>query len=86
MLQLAPISRVFVHRFDIEMRKSFDGLHAIVKNSFAKDILCGDLFVFFNRSKFLLWDRDGLVVWAKRLERETFSVSPYRTRTLSKKL
>lgn len=76
MLPLAQNSRVFVHRFDTDMRKSFDGLHAIVKNAFGKDIFNGDLFVFFNRSKdrckILLWDRDGLVVWAKRLERGTF--------------
>jgi transposase len=76
MLQLTTNSRVFVHRFDTDMRKSFDGLHAIVKNAFDKDVFNGDLFVFFNRSKdrckILLWDRDGLVVWAKRLERGTF--------------
>ncbi len=76
MLQLSANTRVFVHRFDTDMRKSFDGLHAIVKNAFGQDVLSGDLFVFFNRAadrcKILLWDRDGLVVWAKRLERGSF--------------
>ncbi len=76
MLQFSTTTRVFVHRFDTDMRKSFDGLHAIVKNTFGLNVLDGDLFVFFNRSgdrcKILLWDRDGLVVWAKRLERGSF--------------
>lgn len=76
MLQFSATTRVFVHRFDTDMRKSFDGLHAIVKNALGLNVLDGDLFVFFNRTgdrcKILLWDRDGLVVWAKRLERGRF--------------
>ena len=71
MLNLAPSIRIFVHALPTDMRKSFDGLHAIVTQAFGKDLFHGDYFVFLNRPrnrcKILFWDRDGLVVWAKRL-------------------
>ena len=78
MLSISPAVRIFVHALPTDMRKSFDGLYAIVKQAFAKDVFQGDYFVFLNRSrdrcKILYWDRDGLVVWAKRLERGSFQL------------
>ena len=77
-LSISPSIRIFVHALPTDMRKHFDGLCAIVTQSFGKDVLHGDYFVFLNRSrnrcKILFWDRDGLVVWAKRLERGSFQV------------
>ena len=78
MLSLPPSIRIFVYALPTDMRKSFDGLSAIVSQTFGKDILEGDYFVFVNRArnrcKILYWDRDGLVVWAKRLERGGFQI------------
>ena len=78
MLSLPPSIRIFVHALPTDMRKSFDGLSAIVSQAFGKDVLQGDYFVFVNRArnrcKILYWDRDGLVVWAKRLERGGFQL------------
>ena len=78
MLSISPAVRIFVHALPTDMRKHFDGLSAIVTHLFGKDILHGDYFVFVNRShnrcKILFWDRDGLVVWAKLLERGGFQM------------
>jgi transposase len=64
------------------MRKSFDGLSALVAGALELDPLSGHLFVFINkrrdRIKILYWDRDGLAVWAKRLESGTFRI-PHAT-------
>lgn len=76
MLSISPAVRIFVYALPTDLRKSFDGLSAIVTHAFSKDVLRGDYFVFLNRSqdrcKILFWDRDGLVVWAKRLEQGRF--------------
>ena len=78
MLSLPPSIRIFVHALPTDMRKGFNGLCAIVSQAFGKNVLKGDYFVFVNRirnrCKILYWDRDGLVVWAKRLERGGFQV------------
>jgi transposase len=78
MLSVASTTRIFVHALPTDMRKSFDGLYALVVHSFSKDIFQGDYFVFLNRArdrcKILYWDRDGLVVWAKRLEQGCFQL------------
>jgi transposase len=85
MLSLSPAIRIFVHALPTDMRKHFDGLSAIVTHSFGMDVLRGDYFVFVNRArnrcKILYWDRDGLVVWAKRLERGGFQLPSGRDAT-----
>ena len=59
------------------MRKSFNGLAAIVEHQLAKDPLSGHVFIFCNRRrdrvKVLVWDGSGLWVCAKRLEKGTFA-------------
>jgi len=78
MLSISPAVRIFVHALPRDMRKRFDGLYAIVQHAFAKDVFQGDYFVFLNRCrdrcKILYWDRDGLLVWAKRLEQGSFQL------------
>jgi transposase len=58
------------------MRKSFEGLSAIIEELFPQELLSGALFIFLNRRKdhmkVLFWDNDGFVIWFKRLEKGTF--------------
>ena len=71
--------RVLVFEHPVDMRKSFNGLHAIASQLSQEDALSGLLFLFVNRSKtimkILFWDRTGWCVVAKRLERGGFEVS-----------
>ena len=59
-----------------DMRKSINGLSAIVEASFKLDPYDGALFVFCNRSrdriKILVWDEDGFWLHFKRLEKGRF--------------
>ena len=70
--------RVFVCVTPTDMRKQFDGLHDLVTSVFGRDVLEGHLFLFFNRRrdrvKALWWDRDGLAIFAKRLEKNRYEV------------
>jgi len=60
-----------------DMRKSFDGLIALVKNHMGEDPLGGCLFAFVNRKrtymKVLWFERGGFCIWSKRLEQGRFS-------------
>ncbi|MBS0579097.1 MAG: IS66 family insertion sequence element accessory protein TnpB [Proteobacteria bacterium] len=57
------------------MRKQMDGLAAIVKD-LDLDALSGTLYVFINRNrtkpKILTWEKNGFVIWYKRLEQHKF--------------
>lgn len=68
--------QVWLATAPVDMRRSFDGLAEHVRAFLGHDPLSGSLFVFRNRSaqrvKILWWDRDGLAIYYKRLEKGTF--------------
>jgi len=68
--------QVWIATTPVDMRKSFDSLAEVVKSFLGHDPLSGSLFVFRNKRghlvKVLWWDRDGLAIYYKRLERGEF--------------
>ena len=76
MIGLPPAVRIFLATEPVNLRLSFDGLVGLVRNHLGADPLSGHLFVFRNRVgdrvKILYWDRSGLAMWYKRLQRGTF--------------
>lgn len=68
--------RVWLYNRPCDMRKSYDGLCALVKGPLGEDPLSGELFVFINRKrtqmKILYFDRSGYCLWGKRLEQGRF--------------
>ncbi len=81
MLTLPPSVRVFICLTPADMRRSLDGLAAMTREILREDPLSGHLFVFFNRrrdrTKILFWDRSGLCLYYKRLEKGVFRVSGF---------
>lgn len=78
MIHFPASVRIYLCTSACDMRKSFDGLHALVRDYLELDALEGHLFVFANRQrdrvKILYWDRDGFAVWCKRLEQGTYAM------------
>lgn len=78
MLTFAANLRIYLCARPTDMRNSFDGLCALVRNVFQADPLDGSLFLFVNRRgdriKAMWWDRDGLALFYKRLESGTFEM------------
>ena len=78
MIHLPASVRVYLCLTPCDMRKSFDSLHALVREHLDLDPFAGHLFVFTSRRKdrvkILYWDRDGFALWSKRLEEGTYAV------------
>jgi transposase len=82
-----PEGRIRVHLYGqpCDMRKSFDGLQALVRHGLSADPLDGCLYCFINRRatqmRVLYFDRSGFCIWAKRLEAGRFLSDWSRVRT-----
>lgn len=76
MFTLGSSQRFFLYGAAVDMRKGFDGLSGLVRNSLDRDPLSGEVYIFLNRNrtlvKLLHWEAGGLVIYYKRLEKGTF--------------
>ena len=70
-------AKVFLSTEQVDMRKSINGLAAIIQNDFDLDLYEDAMFVFMNRAKdkvkILYWDSVGFCLYYKRLERGRFN-------------
>lgn len=86
------VERVYLACGSTDLRKSIDGLAALVQQGFALDPFAPACFVFCNRQrdkiKILHWEHDGFWLYYKRLERGTFrwpQTADGPTRTISRR-
>jgi len=77
MLNLEGIGRVYLATGATDMRKSIDGLAALVSAVLEHDPLSAHYFVFCSRGrdklKILHWDHNGFWLYYRRLERGRFA-------------
>jgi transposase len=85
MFALPPSVRIYFAAELVDMRKGIDGLRVLVEGALKKDPYGGHLFVFVGKSKdkvkILFWDRNGFVLYLKRLERGRFQLPVIDKRT-----
>ncbi len=78
MLSVTPGRRIWLCVQPADMRRSFDGLSALVRTHLGEDPTSGQWFAFINRRrtqiKVLAFEEGGYCIWSKRLEEGQFAV------------
>ena len=68
--------KIYISSANIDIRKSIDGLSAIVEQNFKLNQFSNAMFVFHNRNldkvKILYWNGDGFCLLYKRIEQGKF--------------
>ena len=92
MLSLGDGVSVYLACGSTDLRKSIDGLAALVSQVFELDLFSNSLFVFCNRGrdklKILVWDTNGFWLYYRRLERGRFrwpEQADHKTLTVSRR-
>ena len=72
MLRLPEDTRIYVADKPVDCRKAINGLASLVIEKFEMPVNDGSVYVFYNgycdRVKCLFWDKNGFVLYHKRLE------------------
>ena len=73
---LSRVQKIYLVTGRTDMRKSFDGLMAVIRDNFQMDPFSNAVFLFCGRKKntmkALYFDRDGFVLLQKRLDNGKF--------------
>ena len=89
-LDRAQAARIWLATEATDMRCGFDRLAERVRAVIGQEPLSGHLFVFRSRRgdrlKILAWDRDGFLLWYKRLEQGVFKLPRVKEGALSLEL
>jgi transposase len=76
MLNISGTEKIYLACGSTDMRRSIDGLAAIVQQCFSLDPFSSNLFVFCNKSrtmiKILHWEHNGFWLYFRRLEKGSF--------------
>lgn len=79
MLKITVGTKIFVADKMTDFRKAINGLTALIVETFETPVNDGSVYVFYNRGcdriKCLFWDKNGFVLYQKRLERGRFKIS-----------
>src|SRR5215210_7271858 len=85
MIHISDKYRYLIYCGNTDMRKSFQGLAALVKYHMKCDVLNGDIYVFLskrrNSIKLLRFEGDGFAIFYKHLEKGTFEMPAYQSQT-----
>jgi len=86
----AQVTRIWLAAEPTDMRCGFDRLAERVRTVIGQDPLGDSLFIFRSRRgdrlKIMVWDRDGFIVWYKRLEAGVFKLPRVKPETRSVEL
>ena len=81
MLTVSAEAKIYVYTEHTDMRRSIDGLVVMLADIYKLNPQTGDLFIFTNKSKnkikLLFWDKNGFVLYYKKLDRGRFNYSRY---------
>ena len=67
---------IYLHREEVDFRKSINGLVMIVEQDMGLSPFAEAIYVFCNKArdklKVVYWDKTGFCLWYKRLEQDKF--------------
>jgi transposase len=70
--------KIFIASQPVDFRMSIDGLSGFIQQEIKSHLHDGSIYVFYNNKKdkikCLFWDRNGFVLYYKRLDKCTFKI------------